>query len=168
MSLIRYHETNSRILLSKGTMKNYGATEKYIQKFLQYKYRVDDIRLINLNYQFITQFELFLRTTTPLNESNPLANNGVMKHKERLRKIVTIGFKLEWIPSLGEKYFTDFQLSDESQYWETGDEKIAGENFKLYDDLLDKVSNAFENFPIKDDETIQAYFEGVLRWVHWK
>ncbi len=98
MSLIRYHETSSRILLSKGTMKNYGATEKYIQKFLQYKYRVDDIRLINLNYQFITQFELFLRTTTPLDKSNPLGNNGVMKHMERLRKIVTQGFKLEWIP----------------------------------------------------------------------
>lgn len=98
MSLIRYHETSSRILLAKGTMKNYGATEKYIQKFLQYKYRVDDIRLINLNYQFITQFELFLRTTTPLDKSNPLGNNGVMKHMERLRKIVTLGFKLEWIP----------------------------------------------------------------------
>ena len=98
MDLIRYHETSSRILLAKGTMKNYGATEKYLKKFLQYKYRMDDIRLTNLNYQFITQFELFLRTTTPLDKSNPLGNNGVMKHMERLRKIVTLGFKLEWIP----------------------------------------------------------------------
>ncbi len=98
MALIRYHETSSTILLAKGTMKNYGATEKYLRKFLQHKFRVDDIRLTNLNYQFITQFELFLRTTTPLNKSNPLGNNGVMKHMERLRKIVTLGFKLEWIP----------------------------------------------------------------------
>lgn len=67
---------------------------------------------------------------------------------------------------LSEKYFCNFQLSDESQYWETGDEKIAEQNFKLYDDLLDEVSHAFENFPIKDEETIQAYFERVLRWVH--
>lgn len=98
MALFRYHDTSSRILLAKGTMKNYGATEKYLKKFLQYKYRMDDIRLTNLNYQFITQFELFLRTTTPLDKSNPLGNNGVMKHMERLRKIVTLGFKLEWIP----------------------------------------------------------------------
>ena len=38
MSLIRYNETSSRVLLSKRTMKNYGATEKYTRKFLQYKY----------------------------------------------------------------------------------------------------------------------------------
>ena len=98
MSLIRYHETSSKVLLSEGTLKNYGATEKYLRKFLQFKYRTDDIRLSNLNYQFITQFELFLRTSTPLQENNPLGNNGVMKHMERLRKMVTLGFKLEWLP----------------------------------------------------------------------
>ncbi len=98
MSLIRYHEVSSKVLLAKGTLKNYGSTEKYLSKFLQYKYRAEDILLTHLNYQFITQFELFLRTTAPLDESNPLGNNGVMKHMERLRKIVTMGFKLEWIP----------------------------------------------------------------------
>lgn len=98
MLLIRYHETSSKNILKKGTLKNYGATEKYVQKFLNYKYHTDDILLSELNYQFITQLELFLRTTTPLNESNSLNNNGVMKHMERLRKIVTMGVKLEWIP----------------------------------------------------------------------
>jgi hypothetical protein len=65
---------------------------------------------------------------------------------------------------LSEKYFINCQLSDESHYWETGDEKIASTNFKLYDKLLDQVSHAFENFPINDNETIEAYFERVLKW----
>lgn len=69
---------------------------------------------------------------------------------------------------LSEKYFSDFQLSDESQYWVTWDEMIAEKNFKRYDDLLNKVTHAFENFPINDKETIEAYFERVLKWVQRK
>lgn len=69
---------------------------------------------------------------------------------------------------LSGKYFYDFQLFDEAQYWETGNEKIAENNFRQYDDLLDEVSHAFENCPIKDDETFEAYFERVLKWVQRK
>lgn len=98
MALVRYHDVSTKALLSKGTLKNYGATEKYLRRFLQHRYQATDIRLSHLNYQFITQFELFLRTTAPLEPHNPLGNNGVMKHMERLRKIVTMGFKLDWIP----------------------------------------------------------------------
>ncbi len=65
--------------------------------FLQQKYKNADIFLSSLNYQFITEFEFFFRTCVPLNKSNPLTNNGVMKHMERLRKMVTLAYKMEWI-----------------------------------------------------------------------
>ena len=97
LSLFQYHTLNSRGVLKWGTLKNYGATEKYIRKFLKQRYRTDDIQLCELNYQFITQFDLFLRTTEPLDSFNPLSNNGIMKHMERLRKVVTMGFKMDWI-----------------------------------------------------------------------
>ena len=96
-SLIEYHSNSSQTILKKGTFKNYGATEKYLKLFLKHQYRTDDMLLTELNYQFITQFEFFLRTTKSLQANNPLGNNGVMKHMERLRKIVTMGFKLDWI-----------------------------------------------------------------------
>lgn len=97
LSLFQYHAINSKAVLKWGTMKNYGATEKYVRKFLKQRYRTDDIQLCELNYQFITQFDLFLRTTDPLDSFNPLSNNGIMKHMERLRKVVTMGFKMDWI-----------------------------------------------------------------------
>ena len=98
MNLFTYHAETAKELLRPGTFKNYGSTEKYIRIFLKEKYRTDDILLCELNYQFISHFELFLRTTVPLEVSNPLSNNGIMKHMERLRKIVTLGYKMDWIP----------------------------------------------------------------------
>ncbi|MBI3139335.1 MAG: site-specific integrase [Sphingobacteriales bacterium] len=98
MNLFTYHTETAKELLKPGTFKNYGSTEKYIRLFLKEKYRTDDILLCELNYQFISHFELFLKTTTPLEKSNPLSNNGIMKHMERLRKIVTLGYKMDWIP----------------------------------------------------------------------
>lgn len=97
LSLFQYHSINSKGVLKWGTLKNYGATEKYVRKFLKLRYRTNDIHLSELNYQFITQFDLFLRTTDPLDSFNPLSNNGIMKHMERLRKVVTMGFKMDWI-----------------------------------------------------------------------
>lgn len=97
LTLFEYHSLNTKEILKAGTLKNYGATEKYVRKFLKERYRTDDIHLGELNYQFITQFDLFLRTTEPLDSANPLSNNGIMKHMERLRKIVTMGYKMDWI-----------------------------------------------------------------------
>src|SRR5690242_5703223 len=60
-SLIEYHNTNMRSILSHGTLKNYFTTSKYLAKFLKTKYKTADIYLADLNYQFISEFELFLR-----------------------------------------------------------------------------------------------------------
>lgn len=97
MALFEYHDKTTKETLKYGTLKNYGSTEKYIRAFLQKKYKSKDIPLNHLNYEFITQFELFLRQTEPLQKSNTLTNNGIMKHMERLRKITTMGFKMDWL-----------------------------------------------------------------------
>ena len=98
LGLISYHNTNMKQVLAWGTSKNYITTEKYVRLFLKQKYKNADIFLSSLNYQFITEFEFFLRTCKPLDTSNPLTNNGVMKHMERLRKMVTLAYKMEWVP----------------------------------------------------------------------
>jgi integrase/recombinase XerD len=86
-----------KTILSWGTLKNYFTTRKYVQLFLKQKYKNADIFLSSLNYQFITEFEFFLRTSEPLDKSNPVTNNGIMKHMERLKKMVTLAYKMEWI-----------------------------------------------------------------------
>ncbi len=97
MGLIDYHNNNMQKILSWSTLKNYFTTRKYVQQFLTKKYKNADIFLSSLNYQFITEFEFYLRTCNPLDKSNPLTNNGIMKHMERLRKMVTLAYKMEWI-----------------------------------------------------------------------
>ncbi|MGZ3840110.1 MAG: site-specific integrase, partial [Flavisolibacter sp.] len=114
-SLITFHNTNMKELLSPGTLKNYFTTEKYLKLFLEQKQRRKDIYLSELNYQFITEFEIFLRKGTPLDISNPLTNNGIMKHMERLKKMVTLAAKMEWISKDPfQRYSLRFQKVDKA------------------------------------------------------
>jgi hypothetical protein len=81
-SLIEYHNTNMKTVLSHGTLKNYFTTSKYLGKFLKAQHKTADIYLTDLNYQFISKFELFLRKHIPTDHQKKLQNNGVMKHLE--------------------------------------------------------------------------------------
>ena len=113
--LMTYHNENMKTVLAPGTLKNYFTTERYVKLFLEKKHRAKDMSLSELNFQFITEFELFLRKTAPLMENNPLTNNGVMKHMERLRKMVTLAAKMEWIPKDPfQRYSLKFQKVDKA------------------------------------------------------
>jgi integrase/recombinase XerD len=105
--LLKYHNEHMKTVLSPGTLKNYSTTEKYLKAFIQCRFRRNDISLSELNYQFITEFEFFLRKTQPLQLNNPLGNNGIMKHMERLKKMAALATKMEWIT---KNPFTAYQL----------------------------------------------------------
>lgn len=94
--LITQHNTMMAQVLKPGSMKNYFTTERYLKAFLQKQFKVADILLTQLNYEFITNFEFFVRTT-PLKDFDPCENNGTMKHLERLKKIITWAVKNEWV-----------------------------------------------------------------------
>ncbi len=110
-----YHNVNMKDVLAPGTLKNYFTTERYVKRFLANKHGKTDIYLSELNYQFITEFEFFLRRNAPLKASNPLMNNGIMKHMERLRKMVTMACKMEWISKDPfQRYTLRFQKVDKA------------------------------------------------------
>jgi hypothetical protein len=67
---------------------------------------------------------------------------------------------------LNDKYFAQFEMSDDSHYWETGDENIMRENFKKYDALLDNFVLGIQTFPVNKGETMVAYFDRVLGHIH--
>ncbi|HCO82609.1 MAG TPA: hypothetical protein DIT95_03625 [Arenibacter sp.] len=60
MDLIEYHNGNMVHVLKPGTMKNYYTTEKYLKRFLKYKFKQEDIHLKQLNYRFILDLEHYL------------------------------------------------------------------------------------------------------------
>lgn len=97
IQLVYYHNKNMVSVLKAGTLKNYFTTERYIKRYLKHRLRTDDIYLKQLSYKFIIDFEQFLRTGKSINRSQPLNNNGVMKHLERLKKMMNLALRLEWI-----------------------------------------------------------------------
>lgn len=96
-SIMEYHNLHMKEVLSYGTIKNYYTTVKYVKKFIAKQFKKQDIYLSELDYQFITQFEYFLRTYEPTDYHKKMANNGVMKHLERLRKMIRLAVKLGWL-----------------------------------------------------------------------
>ncbi|WP_157208232.1 site-specific integrase [Mariniflexile maritimum] len=89
--IIEYHNIHMKDTLRWGTQKNYYTTHKYILLFLKEKHKTTDMYLSELGYKFIIDFERFLR------HQNKMGNNTVMKHIERLRKMVSLAFKMEWL-----------------------------------------------------------------------
>ncbi|RUT70280.1 site-specific integrase [Flavobacterium cupreum] len=97
VSLIEYHNEQQEIKLAPGTMKNYYTTQRYIEKFLREKYYRNDLILSQLTYKFILDFERYLFNYVPKDHQKPLNNNGIMKHIERLRKMINMAVKLDWL-----------------------------------------------------------------------
>jgi site-specific recombinase XerD len=96
-SLMEYHNLHMKAVLAPGTIKNYYTTVKYLKEFVRTYFKKEDIYLSELDYQFITRFEYFLRKYQPLDHHKGMENNGVMKHLERFRKMIRLGMKLGWI-----------------------------------------------------------------------
>ena len=97
LMLIDYHNTQMSETLTYGTLKNYFTTQKYIKDFLLKKRKTQDIYLSQLTFRFLVDFEKYLRSYVPEDHQKPMENNTVMKHIQRLRKMVTLAYKMEWI-----------------------------------------------------------------------
>ena len=97
LKAVEYHNRNINNELRPGTLKNYFSTEKYLKEFLLERLKTTDIYLIQLDYRFIVNFENYIRTYKPERTRRTCTNNGVMKHIERLRKIVNLSLRMEWL-----------------------------------------------------------------------
>ncbi len=95
--VIEYHNKTMEGHLACGTAKNYFTTQKYIKEFLNTKLKKEDVYLPQLNYKFLADFEMFLRTHVPGENQRPCGNNTVMKHIERFRKIVSMAVRNDWL-----------------------------------------------------------------------
>ena len=65
-------------------------------------------------------------------------------------------------------YFLDFQMTDESDYWETGDEKVMVQKFKFLGAMIEGLSLAIQTTPKSDDESYEGYFERLCEMVRKK
>ena len=94
--LVSYHYRMEGEKLTWGTMKNYKATEEYIKRYIKKKYNKEDLPLKKLDYEFILELESFIRNY-PLKSHDRCEGNGIMKHLERLKKMIRWGRQLGWL-----------------------------------------------------------------------
>lgn len=130
--LVDYHNQTMRDTLAWGTMKNYFTTQKYIHRFLKERFGTTDMFLSELSYKFITDFEFYLRNYKPKDHQKPLGNNGVMKHLERFRKMVTMAVKMEWVSrDPFDKYQLKFHRVDRGFLDAEELETLESKDFKI-------------------------------------
>ncbi|MDT0677794.1 site-specific integrase [Autumnicola musiva] len=96
-NLIDYHSRKIEKTLAPGTIKNFKITEGYLFNFLNKERKTSDIYLRELDYKFLCDFENYLISYYPKDHPKAMSHNTAMKHIQRLRKMVTLAYNMEWI-----------------------------------------------------------------------
>lgn len=95
--IILYHNEKMVHKLNEKTLSHYNTSQKYIREYILKEFNKSDIFLQDLDYAFVIGFESFLRKYQPKHYQGKIGNNAVMKHIQRLRKMVTLAYHIEWI-----------------------------------------------------------------------
>ena len=66
---------------------------------------------------------------------------------------------------IAREYLDDFEMVDESYYWETGDETVLRERFERYDLLIKAVAQALDTFPAQKDERPEQTADRLERYL---
>jgi integrase/recombinase XerD len=137
-----YHYKTQSGILKRGTLKNYRTTERYLKEFISQEKKRQDFPLSKINFQFITEFEYFLRAYTPKDHIKKLGQNGLMKHMERLQKVLNFVHKLDWMT---EKPMEKFSLKfEKTERGYLSDEELdILQNLQLDSQRLDKTRDLF-------------------------
>ena len=90
-----YHNEQMKAQIGKGfaktTYTKFVTTLKLTQEFISHQYGKEDMFLSELRYQFITDFEFYLKTT------RKCAHNTTMKYLTNFRKIINLALINEWM-----------------------------------------------------------------------
>lgn len=97
LKAFEYHNREVCKTLAPGTAKHYKTALSYVRQFLVDELKVEDLPLSRLSYAFVTRFELYMRNYQPTDHQKAPGNNTIMKHIQRLRKVVTLAVKMEWL-----------------------------------------------------------------------
>lgn len=142
LELIAYHSKKIENTLAAGSIRNFGVTENYIKKFMIEKRKTKDIYLKQLDFKFLIDFENYLANVWPVGHPRAMSQNTIMKHIQRLRKVITLAYHLEWI---GRDPFVRWKPIFEKKVREYLSETELSqlENFDFNSDRLDRVRDLF-------------------------
>jgi integrase len=95
MDVFEEHNQQMKALVghefSHHTFERYTTSKKHTQEFMKWKYKLDDIDIRKLNYEFITNYEFWLKSVRKCD------HNTAIKYLSNFKKIVNICIKNGWI-----------------------------------------------------------------------
>lgn len=97
LEVVKYHNIKISNTLAQGSIRNFSITENYLFKFISKHKKTDNIFLKKLDYKFLCDFECYLGNYWPKGHPRGMSQNTIMKHIQRVRKIVTLAYHMEWI-----------------------------------------------------------------------
>lgn len=96
-NLVDYHNEKMKHKLHPNTLGHYKTSQRYMLSFILQEYGKADISLNDLSYEFVVGFEAYLRSYVPKSGLGSMGNNTAMKHIKRLKRMVTLAYRMEWI-----------------------------------------------------------------------
>ncbi len=119
-----------------NTLKRYQTSFRHTKGFLKYKYNVDDISLNQINHEFITSFEFYLKSKRGCN------HNSAIKYIKNFKKIIRIALANNWIdkdPFLNYKV----RLKEVTREFLSEEEVQKMLNIRLHIPRLEQVRDVF-------------------------
>ena len=95
LEVFEYH--NNRMFnqvpkdFSESTHRRYVTTKMHLNNFIKETYDKDDISLSELNFEFVSDFEYYLKT------KRNCCHNSASKYIRNLKKITNLSVKLKWL-----------------------------------------------------------------------
>ncbi|MCY2687516.1 site-specific integrase [Salinimicrobium sp. TH3] len=77
--------------ISKSTAKRYWTCFNHVEQFIHEEYKADDYRMKDIDHQFISKFEYFLKTKRECN------HNSALKYVNNFKKIIRIALANQWM-----------------------------------------------------------------------
>jgi len=79
------------VMIEKVTLTKYLTVRKKVENFILHQYKKSDLFLQELNHQFITNFEFYLKT------EEHISHNTTMRYIRNLKKIINDSVRNEWL-----------------------------------------------------------------------
>jgi site-specific recombinase XerD len=93
LDAFQYFIDSNKGQYNKDTITHYKAEKGILEAFIRKQYKQNNINLEDVNYEFLTSYSSYLSTSRS-NKTNTIA-----KHIKRIRAVINMSLKLEWIDS---------------------------------------------------------------------
>lgn len=95
MEIFEQHNDQMKSLVNREfsplTLERYITSKKHTREFMNWKYKIGDIDITKLSYEFITDYEFWLKSVRKCD------HNTAMKYLSNFKKIVNICIKNGWL-----------------------------------------------------------------------